>query len=79
MLTLCLCSGRSKGQEVAVVLVASCHFVNCYGHTQPNTKDDPQLNVTFYKQLTAAVSVPVGLISYLVPTRGLSNLSLSNL
>ena len=44
---------RSKGGGAR-----NCRFVNCYGHTQPNTKNDPQLNVTFYKQLTAAVSVP---------------------
>ena len=36
----------------------SCRFVNCYGETTPNAKKKPELLVQFYKQLTAAVSIP---------------------
>ena len=36
----------------------SCRFVNCYGETTPNAKKKPELLVRFYKQLTAAVSIP---------------------
>ena len=60
---------RSKGGGAR-----NCRFVNCYGHIQPNTKNDPQLNVTFYKQLTAAVSVPANNDLYvLAPSRREAN------